>query len=165
MFLNSKKNFLKNIKVKKKVSEFQLAHFLKQFKEKAFFFNKKKENPPWKYIGNKEFIFKYFIYKKKIIGSIVIFKNKISAHLSFFYILHDYRNNKIGDFFFKKFFLKEKKIKTIHVLKKLKRALNFYKNYNFSTYSDNNYDLKKWVNKCKEFDKNTFKKKLLLFKK
>ena len=164
MFLNNKKNFLKYIKVKKKVSDFQLEVFLKQIKEKAFFLNTKKENSPWKYIGDKKIIFKYFIYKKKIIGSIVIFKNHISAHLSFFYILNDYRNNTIGDFFFKKFFLKKRNLKTIHVLKKLKRTLNFYKSYNFSIYSDNNSDLKKWIKKCEEFDKNTFKKKLLLFK-
>ena len=87
MFLNNKKSFLKYIKVKKKVSGFQLVDFLNQIKEKAFFPNTKKENSPWKYIGDKEFIFRYFIYKNKIIGSIVIFKNQITTHLFFFYIL------------------------------------------------------------------------------
>lgn len=71
----------------------------------------------------------------------------------------------LGTVLLNKYFLKTKKIKTIHVYKNLTKALNFYYKLQFSKYKkSNNSIIKSWILSCKKNDKKVFKKKYLLFK-
>jgi hypothetical protein len=64
-----------------------------------------------------------------------------------------------------KIFIKNKKLKTIHVLKNLKETLKFYIKFCFIKSKKNeNENIIRWVKKCTKYDKNTFKDKYLIIK-
>ena len=152
--------------IRKKISIKKLINFINTFDGKVFSNNKSIMNPPWKYLNEKKFNFYYLFSNNKVIGSIVILNTKYSRHLSFFYIIKQFRNKGIGSIFLKKVFLSlsKKKMKTVHVDKRLKKTIKFYKRNNFiiSNKKENNI-IKKWVKRCLIFDKNTYRYKHLMF--
>ena len=90
---------------------------------------------------------------------------KFTRHLSFLYILKEYRGLGLGAALLNKFFLRTKKIKTIHVIKSLKKTLFFYKKLKFAKYKkSNNSVVQSWILRCKKHYNKTFKEKYLLFK-
>ena len=154
-----------NLKYKKKTSSNKLNQFLKKIFEKEFKENKKKTDTPWKYLKEKKFKFFYCCLDNNIIGVVVIMDLKLTRHLSFLYILKEYRGLGLGKLMLKKYFLRTKKIKTIHVIKNLKRTLFFYKKLKFTTHKrSSNSIVKSWILRCEKFDIKTFKKKYLLIK-
>ena len=157
---------MKKIKIKifKKIEISKLKIFLKNISGKEFKNNKKITNAPWKYLKQKNIKFFFAVFEKKIIGVLVIIDFKFSRHLSFFYILKKFRNFNVGTQLFKMYFLNTKKIKTIHVTKSLKKALVFYKKFNFiKNYKNDNPIIKSWILRCKKFDYKTFNKRFLLY--
>jgi len=120
---------------------------------------------PWIYYKNKNFKFTYALLNNSIIGVSAIFETQYNLHLSFLYVSEKYRGKGLGQILLKRFILKNKKLKTVHVYKNLKKTLNFYKKNNFKKFSfkSNNEHLKKWRNRCINFDKETFKKRFLLY--
>lgn len=157
---------MKILKIKKKAHISLINDFISKIKEKNFKQNTKINNTPWCYLKDKRFVFYFLFSEKKIIGVIVIFNNKINKHLSFFYILKKYRGNKLGSFFLKKIFLTGNRLKTIHVLKSLKKTKKFYEKFRFLTFKKNrhlNKNILKWVANCQKNDKYIYQKKYLLY--
>ena len=154
-----------NLKFKKKTSINKLNQFIKKITEKEFKESKKISNTPWKYLKEKKFKFFYLYLNNNIIGVVVIIDFKSTRHLSFLYILKEFRGMSLGTVLLKKYFLLTKKIKTIHVNKNLNRTLLFYKKFKFSKYKKNNNSVvQNWILRCKKHDNKTFKDKYLLFK-
>lgn len=151
--------------VKKNISKKKLNKFLSLIKGNVFKSNTKINNPPWKYMRLKNFKFYFLISRNEILGSIVILNTTYSKHLSFFYIIGKKRNRGIGSKFLKKIFINKakKKLKTVHVNKKLKKTIKFYKKNNFfiSNKKENNF-IKKWVRRCLNFNSMTFEKRILM---
>ena len=151
--------------IKKKVAKKKLEKFLSFIKGDVFQSNAKIYNPPWKYMGLKNFKFYFLMSKKEIIGSLVILNTPYSNHLSFFYIIRNKRNKGLGAKFLKKIFIDKttKNLKTVHVNKKLRKAIKFYQKNNFfiSNKKENTF-VKKWVIRCLAFDKMTFKNRYLM---
>ena len=88
-----------------------------------------------------------------------------TRHLSFLYILKEFRNMGLGKVLFNKYFYCTKKIKTIHISKNLKKTLLFYKKLKFAEYKkSNNSVLQSWILRCKKNDNKIFKDRYLLFK-
>ena len=154
-----------NLKYKKKTSVLKLNQFIKKINEKEFRENKKISNAPWKYLKENKFKFFYLYFNNNIIGVVVIIDFKSTRHLSFLYILKEFRGMGLGTVLLNKYFLRTKKIKTIHVLKNLNKTLLFYKKLKFSKYKkSNNAIIQSWILRCKKDDNKTFKDKYLLFK-
>ena len=152
------------IEVCKKTGISKLNVFLKKISEKEFKDNKKITNAPWKYLKEKKMKFFFAIFEKNIIGVAVIIDFKFTRHLSFLYILKKFRNSNVGTLLLKKYFLNTKKIKTIHIIKSLKKFLIFYKKFNFIVnYKSNNPIIKSWILRCKKFDNKTFDIRYLLY--
>tara|TARA_Y100000816_G_C26068380_1_gene561636 strand:+ start:938 stop:1414 length:477 start_codon:yes stop_codon:yes gene_type:complete len=154
------------VTIRKKISTKKLINFINTFDDKVFSNNKSLKNPPWKYLKEKKFNFYYLFSNNEAIGSIVVLNTKYSRHLSFFYIIRRFRNKGIGSIFLKKVFLNlsKKKMKTVHVDKRLKKTIKFYKKNSFivSNKKENNI-IKKWIKRCLIFDKNTYRYKHLMF--
>ena len=152
------------IQVCKKVRISKLNIFLKKITGKEFKDNKKIINAPWKYLKEKKMNFFFVIFEKNIIAVAVIIDFKFSRHLSFLYVLKKFRNSNVASQLLKKYFLNTRKIKTIHVTKSLKKALIFYRKFNFIVnYKSNNPIIKNWILRCKKFDNKTFHNRYLLY--
>ena len=115
-----------NFKIVNKVSDKNLINFLKKISGDEFKTNKDINNAPWKYKKDKKLKFFFVKFKQEIVGSIVIINFKFSRHLSFLYIIKEFRNINLGSKLLDRYFLNTKKVKTIHVKKSLKRTLNYY---------------------------------------
>lgn len=126
--------------------------------------NKKITNPPWKYKNLSNFFFKSFILNKKIKGMIVYSKHKDNFHINFLYVLSNKRNKRVGTKLINHFLShKEKKIYTVHVNKKLKQAIKFYKKFKFKEYKKSeNEKVNNFVKKSQKFNPNVYKTKKLL---
>lgn len=122
------------------------------------------ENTPWKFNGLKNFFFKQYIENKKVLGVMAYSKHLNNYHLNFLYIDKDYRSKGIGKIMMDHFLSqKGKKIFTTHVMKKLDRALKFYKTLGFTSYKKSN-DTKSFIKKSKRYDPNVHKDKYFLKK-
>lgn len=154
-----------NYKIVKKVNNLELSNFLKKISGKEFKVNRNIKNAPWKYLKKKKMEFFFIEVNKEIVGVIVLINFKFSKHLSFLYIIKKFRRKKLGSMLLDKYYLNTKKIKTIHVIKSLKRTLSFYKKKGFIIIKKNkNHLIKKWISRCKKFNKKTFKKRYLLYR-
>ena len=80
---------------------------------------------PWIYYKNKNFKFTYALLNNSIIGVLAIFETQYNLHLSFLYVSEKYRGKGLGQILLKRFILKNKKLKTVHVYKNLKKNLKF----------------------------------------
>jgi predicted acetyltransferase len=142
----------------------ELNNFLKKISGKYFKKNKNIENAPWKYRKQKNIKFFFLKIKKNIVGVIVFINFKFSRHLSFFYIIKKFRGKNLGNILFNRYFLNTRKIKTIHVIKSLDKALIFYNRKRFIINKNfNNPAIKKWILRCQKFDKKIFEKRYLLY--
>jgi hypothetical protein len=151
-------------KIKRKSKK--LKSFLKSINESSFLINKSFRNTPWIHFGNKNFIFYKIIVDNRISGIAVIINLKLNVHLQFFYISKLYRSLGLGKKIIN-ILLPKYKFTTVHVPKKLTfRTIKFYKNNNFikSNLKEKNTLLRYWIDRCNNFDKNTFKEKYLLYK-
>lgn len=146
----------------KNLSSNKLKTFIKNIK---FDEHHKINKSPWIYLGKKKFNFYFVIYNNLIEGVMVIFNTNYNSHLSFLYINKNFRNKGLGSKLVKKFLHSNKKLKTVHVYKNLKKTQKFYESFNFKKFShklDGN-DLKNWYKRCINFDKKTFKNRYLYF--
>ena len=147
-----------------KVSNKNLINFLKKISGNEFKTNKNINNAPWKYRNDKKLKFFFVKYKKEIIGVIVIINFKFSRHLSFLYIIKEFRNINLGSKLLDKYFLNTKKVKTIHVKKSLKRTLNYYLKKKFLINKNSkNHIIKKWIERSEKFN-NSFATRILIYK-
>ena len=128
--------------------------------------NKKITNPPWKYKNLSNFFFKSFILNKKIKGMIVYSKHRDNFHINFLYVLSNKRNKRVGTKLINHCLShKEKKIYTVHVNKKFKQAIKFYKKFKFKEYKKSeNEKVNNFVKKSQNFNPNVYKTKKLLVK-
>ena len=153
-----------NYKIVKKVNNLKLSNFLKKISGKEFRENRNIKNAPWKYLKEKKMESFFIEVNKDIVGVIILINFKFLKHLSFLYIIKKFRMKKLGSMLLDKYFLNTKKIKTIHVIKSLKRTLSFYKKKGFIINKKNkNHLIKKWILRCQQFNKKTFKKRYLLY--
>ena len=153
------------IKVTKKYKLNALKKFLLNIKENEFKINRSINNIPWKFLGVSKFDFYFVYFEKKIIGNMTILNSKFNKHLYFLYINKNFRKQGIGNLLMNKIFIKNKKLKTIHVLKTLKETVKFYIKFGFIKSKKNeNENIIRWVKKCTKYDKNTFKDKYLIIK-
>ena len=158
--IKSKKiiKFDKNLILKSSYSEYELIKFIKSIKEKSFLQNKSLSSAPWKYIRKKKFNFFFLTKKNKnIVGVIIIINTRFSCHLSFLYLNRNYRNIGLGKNLINFFFLiTRKKILTVHIFKKDKKVLKFYKDNGFVKLSEKailKYKaLKIWKQRVIKFD-------------
>tara|TARA_A100001015_G_scaffold301688_1_gene388877 strand:- start:1564 stop:2064 length:501 start_codon:yes stop_codon:yes gene_type:complete len=164
--MGAKKIFhFEKIKVTKKYKLNSLKKFLLNIKEIEFKINRSINNIPWKFLGVSKFDFYFVYFGNKIIGNITILNNEFNKHLYFLYIDKNFRKQGIGNLLINKIFIKNKKLKTIHVLKTLKETLKFYKKFSFIKSKKNeSKNIIRWVKKCKKYDKNTFNDKYLIIK-
>ena len=144
----------------------KLYLFLIGINEKNFLVNKSYTNTPWIHFNNKNFNFYKIVIRKKIEGIAVIIKFKSNTHLQFFYISRLFRSAGLGKNILK-LLLPKKKFTTVHVPKKLtNKTIKFYLKNGFqkSNLREKNYLIKDWISKCINFDKKTFKEKVLLYR-
>tara|TARA_Y100001970_G_scaffold4827_1_gene5490 strand:- start:1840 stop:2334 length:495 start_codon:yes stop_codon:yes gene_type:complete len=157
------KKISKTIKFRKTASDKQIISFIKNIKEKEFISNRNINNAPWKYRRDKKLKFIFLYSRNKIIGSMVIINFKYTRHLSFLYILKEFRGSNLGTYLMKKFFLNTKKIKTIHITKSLNRSEKFYSKFKFfKNINKKNKIILNWIKKCEIFDTDTFKNRYIL---
>lgn len=153
-----------NFKIVNKVSDKNLINFLKKISGDEFKTNKDINNAPWKYKKDKKLKFFFVKFKQEIVGSIVIINFKFSRHLSFLYIIKEFRNINLGSKLLDRYFLNTKKVKTIHVKKSLKRTLNYYLKKNFVINKNSkNLIIKKWIQRSEKFN-NSFATRILIYK-
>jgi ribosomal protein S18 acetylase RimI-like enzyme len=153
-----------NFKIVNKVSEKILINFLKKISGDEFKTNKDINSAPWKYRKDKKFKFFFVKFKKAIVGAIVIINFKFSRHLSFLYIIKEFRNINLGSKLLDKYFLNTKRVKTVHVKKKLKRTINYYLKKNFVINKNSkNLIIKKWIQRSEKFN-NSFATRILMYK-
>mgnify|MGYP001391484838 CR=1 FL=1 len=156
---------LDKIKITKKYKLNSLKKFLLNIKEDEFKISRSIKNIPWKFLGVNKFHFYFVYFENKIIGNITILNNTFNKHLYFLYIDKNFRNKGIGNFLIKKIFIKNKKLKTIHVLKTLKNTIKFYKKFSFiKSKKIESENVIRWVNKCNKYDKSTFRDKYLIIR-
>lgn len=89
----------KKISIKKRTSISNIKNFLRKITGREFKNNKNIKNPPWKYLNEKKFNFFFVMYNNSIIGVIVIIDFKFTRHLSFLYILKEFRNYNLEPFY------------------------------------------------------------------
>ena len=153
-----------NFKIVNQVNNKNLINFLKKISVNEFKTNKDINNAPWKYRKDKKLKFFFVKFKKEIIGVIVIINFKFSRHLSFLYIIKEFRNMNLGSKLLDKYFLNTKRVKTIHVKKSLKRTLNYYLKKNFIINKNSkNLIIKKWIQRSEKFN-NSFATRILIYK-
>jgi GNAT superfamily N-acetyltransferase len=163
------RNFPKNFLLRSNCSRVHLLNFLRQIKEKNFSQNKKISSPPWKYIKIKKFKFFFLSYKRKyIVGAMVIINTKFSSHLSFLYIKKNFRKLGLGKKLIKFFIsITKKKLLTVHIFKKDKRVLKFYKDNGFVMVSKQiikkHMRLKIWKQKVQKFDNKSLIQRHILY--
>jgi ribosomal protein S18 acetylase RimI-like enzyme len=151
---------IKKINFKKK----KFLNFIKKI-ELPYSETRKLENSPWKYNKLKHFVFMQYEKNNRVIGLIVFSRHRYNYHLNFLYVDKNYRSKGVGKILMNYFLSKkEKKIFTVHVNKKFKRALGFYYSLGFTKFKKHNI-LLSFVNKCKKFDRNVYKDKYLIIKK
>ena len=156
---------MNKITFKKKVTKIKLKKFLKQIKDKDFLIHKDSNKSPWIYLDSKKFSFHFAYEKGNVIGSLITFNSIYSRHLYFLYINEKYRYKGIGSILIKKFLLNTKKIKTVHVLKSLKKILKFYIKNKFKILKKiESLKIKSWVSRCNKYDPKTYHDKYLLVK-
>lgn len=167
--MNKIKNLPKNFILRSSCSKMYLLKFLDGIKEKNFYQNKKISSPPWRYLKIKKFKFFFLLYKnKKIVGVIAIINTRFSHHLSFLYIKKNFRSLGLGKRLIKFFIsISKKKLLTVHVFKKDKKVLRFYKDNGFKITSNqiikNCSALKIWKQRVQKFDKKSLIKRYLLY--
>jgi hypothetical protein len=153
-----------NFKIVNQVNNKNLINFLKKISGNEFKTNKDINNAPWKYRKDKKLKFFFVKFKKEIIGVMVIINFKFSRHLSFLYIIKEFRNINLGSKLLDKYFLNTKRVKTIHVKKNLKRTLNYYLKKNFIINKNSkNLIIKKWIQRSEKFN-NSFATRVLIYK-
>ena len=153
-----------NFKIVNQVNNKNLINFLKKISGNEFKINKDINNAPWKYKKDKKFKFFFVKFKKEIIGVMVIINFKFSRHLSFLYIIKEFRNINLGSKLLDKYFLNTKRVKTIHVKKSLKRTLNYYLKKKFIINKNSkNLTIKKWIQRSEKFN-NSFATRILIYK-
>ena len=147
-----------NIKNKKFLS------FIKKI-EFDFAESRSAEGTPWKFHRLKHFFFKQYTENNKILGVMAYSKHLKNYHLNFLYIDKNYRSKGVGKIMMD-FFLSQpgKKIFTIHVMKKLKRALKFYQTIGFTNYKKSSDDALSFFNKSQRNDPNVYKDNNLIIK-
>ena len=156
------------MKIVKTINLKRLKNFLSQIKEKDFIKIAKINNETWRNYRSKKKFFYYFVLdkEKEYVASMVVLKTSYSNHLYFLYVLKRHRGTGLGTKLLKKFFqIDKRKMKTVHIKKKLKRTIRYYAKNNFTNkldYKDNN--LKKWIKRCKAKNKHHFKTRELLYK-
>ena len=151
---------IKKINFKKK----KFLNFIKKI-ELPYSETRKLENSPWKFKKLKHFVFRQYEKNNRIIGLIVFSKHRYNYHLNFLYVDKNYRSKGAGKMIMNYFLSKkEKKIFTVHVNKKFKRALKFYYTLGFTKFKKHNI-LTSFVNKCKKYNPNVYKDKYLIVKK
>lgn len=153
-----------NFKIVDRVNDINLISFLKKISGKEFKTNKDIKNAPWEHRKDKKLKFFFVKLKKEIIGVIVIINYRFTRHLSFLYIIKEFRNINLGSKLLNKYFLNTKKIKTIHVKKSLKRTLNYYLKKGFVINKNSkNLIIKKWIQRSEKFN-NSFATRILIYK-
>ena len=123
---------------------------------------------PWIYRKKKNFFYKCFIDKKKILGAIVYSKHKFNYHLNFIYVIPEKRSKKLGNKLLNYYLsLKDREYFTTHVNKKSIKTIKFYKKNFFHRY----FKYMK-INELDFFKENSiaynpdvYKKKIFFFKK